>query len=143
MCAVKRLTLIRIFRGNCQLGIHLRVKQASLRMVHGFHCTQIRCVAFLQHKQAKPSRRRALKQEHNRRIRKRGPIRNNLPKPAKTESNKTFCALADKLSSTNIKVAGPEGFEPPFSGSEGRRLNPDWATGPKQEYEKLIKSVPC
>ena len=27
-------------------------------------------------------------------------------------------------------VADPRGFEPPFSGSEGRRLNPDWATGP-------------
>ena len=30
------------------------------------------------------------------------------------------------------KEAGPEGFEPPFSGSEGRRLNPDWATGPTE-----------
>jgi hypothetical protein len=29
--------------------------------------------------------------------------------------------------------AGPRGFEPPFSGSEGQRLNPDWATGPKEE----------
>lgn len=27
-------------------------------------------------------------------------------------------------------VADPRGFEPPFSGSEGRRLDPDWATGP-------------
>jgi hypothetical protein len=29
-------------------------------------------------------------------------------------------------------MAGPRGFEPPFSGSEGRRLDPDWATGPKE-----------
>jgi hypothetical protein len=28
-------------------------------------------------------------------------------------------------------VAGPQGFEPWFSGSEGRCLNPDWATGPE------------
>ncbi len=26
--------------------------------------------------------------------------------------------------------AGPVGFEPTFSGSEGRRLDPYWATGP-------------
>lgn len=28
-------------------------------------------------------------------------------------------------------LAGPRGFEPPFSGSEGRRLHPDWATDPE------------
>jgi hypothetical protein len=28
------------------------------------------------------------------------------------------------------KLAGPRGFEPLFSGSGGRRLNPYWATGP-------------
>ena len=28
------------------------------------------------------------------------------------------------------KMAGPVGFEPTFSGSEGRRLNPYLATGP-------------
>ena len=28
------------------------------------------------------------------------------------------------------KMAGPVGFEPTFSGSEGRRLNPFLATGP-------------
>ena len=29
------------------------------------------------------------------------------------------------------KMAGPRGFEPRFSGSGGRRLNPCWATGPR------------
>ena len=35
--------------------------------------------------------------------------------------------------------AGPGGFEPLVSGSEGRRLNPDWATGPKRDREMVIK----
>ena len=34
-------------------------------------------------------------------------------------------------------VADPEGFEPPFSGSEGRRLDPDWATGPNHNYARF------
>ena len=34
------------------------------------------------------------------------------------------------LTSYPSKRTDPEGFEPPFSGSEGRRLDPDWATGP-------------
>ena len=29
-------------------------------------------------------------------------------------------------------MAGPRGFEPPVSGSEGRRLDPDWATDPQR-----------
>ena len=29
-----------------------------------------------------------------------------------------------------VVVAGPEGFEPSFSGSEGRCLDPGWATDP-------------
>ena len=37
-------------------------------------------------------------------------------------------------------MAGPEGFEPSFSGSEGQRLNPDWATGPqKRLVHKRLK----
>jgi hypothetical protein len=30
-----------------------------------------------------------------------------------------------KVSTSHRKTAGPEGFEPPLSGSEGRRLDPD------------------
>ena len=36
--------------------------------------------------------------------------------------------------------AGPEGFEPSISGSEGQRLNPYWATGPqKRLVHKRLK----
>jgi hypothetical protein len=35
-----------------------------------------------------------------------------------------------QFSINEITMAGPRGFEPPFSGSEGRRLDPYWATGP-------------
>ena len=40
-----------------------------------------------------------------------------------------------------MTVADPRGFEPPFSGSEGRRLDPDWATGPSKISGKAIKRI--
>ncbi len=40
-----------------------------------------------------------------------------------------------------MKKAGPRGFEPPFFGSEGRCLNPGWATGPIREIvEEQLKA---
>ena len=40
-----------------------------------------------------------------------------------------------KTSFAKEGLAGPEGFEPTFSGSEGRRLNPVWATGPRRRID--------
>ena len=38
-------------------------------------------------------------------------------------------------------IAGSRGFEPPVSGSEGQRLNPDSATSPKRISTKAIKRI--
>ena len=44
---------------------------------------------------------------------------------------------AQTLASYPLNRTDPEGFEPPFSGSEGRRLDPDWATGPNHNYARF------
>jgi post-segregation antitoxin (ccd killing protein) len=45
--------------------------------------------------------------------------------------NQTASAKREGMETVGFhKMAGPVGFEPTFSGSEGRRLNPFLATGP-------------
>ena len=45
--------------------------------------------------------------------------------------NQTASAKREGMETVGChKMAGPVGFEPTFSGSEGRRLNPSLATGP-------------
>ena len=49
-----------------------------------------------------------------------------------SEPKRHFFQLRFHFAKKRKLLAGPEGFEPSFSGSEGRCLNPDWATGPLQ-----------